>query len=260
MKRIFLLSIIAVISLLFFGCGDSNIDLVKNGNFPGYATTIIGDMLDNAFEGTKWSSQENSKGEIVVLFEGKITQKMHDSKRNKLLQGFAEKGDNVLVTASNMARVLKDVFGKWVGPSEIENLLKECLDKYHPFTDYSATDDELKELEQAIQSMKQTLTQEIVDWERAQLKAHLEYAENIYALAKEQARPGWTEERDACGQKIIDQTEEYIDETYWAAGDIIFLEWKIHSDGKRFELSGFGGQTLPQGFKFSQFLETIYAE
>lgn len=104
-------------------------------------------MLDSTFEGTKWSSQGNAKGEIVVLFEGKITQKMHNSKRNKLLQGFAEEGDNMLVTASNMARVLKDVWGKWIGPGDIEKLLEECIDKYHPFTDYSATDDELKGLE-----------------------------------------------------------------------------------------------------------------
>ena len=86
MKRI--ASLVLAFCFLFplTGCSDSSIDLVKNGNFPGYPNAAIGKILDGSFSSTKWSSQETSKGEVRVLFEGAITRKMHTALRDEALR------------------------------------------------------------------------------------------------------------------------------------------------------------------------------
>lgn len=78
---------ITLFVLLFVtGCSDSSIDLVKNGNFPGYPNVSIGKILDGSFSGTKWSSQETSKGEVRVMFEGAITPKIHAAFKDQALR------------------------------------------------------------------------------------------------------------------------------------------------------------------------------
>ena len=71
-KKLTMFAMCFAMLLSLQGCGDSNIDLVKNSNFPRYQNTTIGKILDGSFSDTKWSSQETSKGEIRVMFEGSI--------------------------------------------------------------------------------------------------------------------------------------------------------------------------------------------
>lgn len=80
------LSIALFVLLCVTGCSDSNIDLVKNGNFHGYPNATIGKILDGSFSSTKWSSQETSKGEVRVMFEGAITSKMHNALKEQALR------------------------------------------------------------------------------------------------------------------------------------------------------------------------------
>lgn len=52
-KKLTMLALCFAILLSIQGCGDSNIDLVKNGNFPMYPNATIGKILDGSFSSTK---------------------------------------------------------------------------------------------------------------------------------------------------------------------------------------------------------------
>lgn len=86
MKKLSAIAMLLALIVCLSGCSDSSIDLVKNGNFPDYPNATIGKILDGSFSSTKWSSQETSKGEVRVLFEGAITRKMHTALRDEALR------------------------------------------------------------------------------------------------------------------------------------------------------------------------------
>ena len=85
-RKVLVITACLVFAIILQGCSDSSIDLVKNGNFLGYPNATIGKILDGSFSSTKWSSQETSKGEIRVLFEGTITRKMHNTLKEAALR------------------------------------------------------------------------------------------------------------------------------------------------------------------------------
>lgn len=86
MSKKLLISVCLSVLFILQGCSESSIDLVKNGNFPGYPNATIGKILDGSFSSTKWSSQETSKGEVRVLFEGTVTRKMHNALKEQALR------------------------------------------------------------------------------------------------------------------------------------------------------------------------------
>lgn len=61
-KNLVLISCFAFLFLLQ-GCNDNTIELVKNGNFPGYPNATIGQILDASFDSTEWTTEETAKGE-----------------------------------------------------------------------------------------------------------------------------------------------------------------------------------------------------
>ncbi len=51
-----------------------------------YQNATICKILDGSFSSTKWSSQETSKGEIRMMFEGSIPPKMHNTFKEQSLR------------------------------------------------------------------------------------------------------------------------------------------------------------------------------
>lgn len=71
-------AVLVALSVLTASCfSSSDVELVKNGNSPGYPTTTIRKMLDSTFEKTKWSSSQTAIGETIVRFDGFISDKLH---------------------------------------------------------------------------------------------------------------------------------------------------------------------------------------
>lgn len=264
MKKYFFLGIIAAVSLLIQGCGDSNIDLVKNSNFPGYDTVTVGKMLDNVFEKVNWSSNENSKGELVVLFEGKISQKMHDSLKNSLFSFMTNDArhqtDDFFKTAMYTARHIPTLLGKdRVGNNFAQPLLDECREKY----DYSLPGpsyierikSDVEKYRAKVAAIKRDPEAGILPWAEEDLAK----AEREWAIIEQTQSPVWKAEKQECAEELIALSEEAVDTFYWAEGDTVFFEWKIRSGGKSFELSSFGGHTVPP-INLAMFLEIIYEQ
>ena len=65
--------------LLFFACGNSDLNFVKNGTMNGYETTTVGKAFDASFDEIKWEAFESKKGEKVVQFAGRISEALHKS-------------------------------------------------------------------------------------------------------------------------------------------------------------------------------------
>jgi len=78
-KSIVLLLVSMSLALCLIACSDSNVDLVKRGNFPGYDTVTIAKLLDSALTSGKWSSENSSKNELLVTFKGRLTTKIHEA-------------------------------------------------------------------------------------------------------------------------------------------------------------------------------------
>ena len=134
MKRIASLVLAFCFLLPLTGCSDSSIDLVKNGNFPGYPNATIGKILDGSFSGTKWSSQETAKGEVHVLFEGTITRKMHTALKDKALRFIhadVSKGVNnidPMILQARTAGVLSMIIGEdKIGRNFMGDYRQDCL-------------------------------------------------------------------------------------------------------------------------------------
>ena len=220
MKKLTFLALLFCFLLPLTGCGgDSNIDLVKNASFRGYETTTIGKMLDGTFDKTKWTSEQNPKGEILVLFEGRIPQKMHDSLVDRAIrsQSMTETPEE---NPMYIGRKMTDMMGSFL---------------------YGAVSNE------QIDAYNNTVN-----------AAYLECMRKGYE-SEERSNAAWTNERNACGRNVIAKAKEILDEAYWPTGNTVFFEWKIHSDGKRFELSRFGGQSMPK-LNLGQVLEIIYKQ
>lgn len=272
MKRTALLALVFCFTLSLYGCGDSEIDLVKNGNFWGYKTTTIGKMLDGTFEKTKWSSQKTTNGEILLLFEGKISRKMHEALKARAMHRITSgnQAAGTISAASNAATTLWQILPS-VEKDGINQLVGECVAKY-PTGDYGTPEQNQRNTEEyrrMLAEARAKYDEEIKTahrpwaWEEDdrcwRITSLLNESESRYAIALAKSKPGWEQERNACGQRILDQIGELLDEQYWATGDTVFFEWKIHSNGKDFELSRFGAKTMPPT-NLEQALKMIYEQ
>lgn len=219
-KKLTMLALCFAILLSIQGCGDSNIDLVKNGNFPRYPNATIGKILDGSFSSTKWSSQETSKGEIRVMFEGSIPPKMHNTFKEQALRfihadatkgwvnGITSNYDKYLLHART-AGVLSAVIGDDKIPRDfMREFRRDC----------------------------------------SRQSANLQ----------EGSQP-WNELLNECAGTLENAINKAFDELYWKEGDTVFFEWAIHSSGKSFELTRFGAATMPTGLSLDHALKAIYS-
>jgi len=62
---------------ILYGCGNSDVSLVKKGTMNGYETTTIGKAFETSFDNPKWEGFKGQKGERVVQFTGKISKNLH---------------------------------------------------------------------------------------------------------------------------------------------------------------------------------------
>lgn len=77
-KRISILLPCLVILLSLQGCGDSSakdadIQAVKADYFGPQRTATIGDSFEQIFDSPRWSKETSTRGEILVVFTGKIS-------------------------------------------------------------------------------------------------------------------------------------------------------------------------------------------
>ena len=259
MKKITFLALLFCFLLPLTGCGgDSNIDLVKNASFRGYETTTIGKMLDGTFDKTKWTSQQNPKGETLVLFEGRIPQKMHDTLKGQLLRLLAGQhayADSSINNAIYTAQYIPTVLGRdRTGDGFAEPLLSECNQKYLLNTP-SLPQNVKSELDKARASLAQSKATGSMFLEDD--RREVARLEREWAAVQEMETPAWETGKKECADKLMQVSHAALDDLYWVAGDTVFFEWKIHSDGKRFELSRFGGQSIPS-ITFDGMLKIIY--
>lgn len=192
-KKLTILSVCFAILLSLQGCGDSNIDLVKNGNFSGYPNATIGKILDGSFSGTKWSSQETSKGEIRVMFEGAITPKMHNAFKEQALRF-----------------IHADATKGWV------NGVSSNYDKYilHARTAGGLStvigDDKIPR--NFMGDFRQDCSRKV-------------------ANLQEGSQP-WNELLNECAGTLENAINEAFDELYWKEGDTVFLSGLFTAAGK----------------------------
>lgn len=172
--------------------------------------------------------------------------------------------------ASNAAATLWQILPSFEKNS-INQLVGECAAKY-PTGDYGTPEQNQRNTEEyrrKLAEAKAKYDEEIKTayrpwaWEEddryQRIMSLLKESEYRYAIALAKSKPGWEQERDACGQRILDQIGELLDEQYWATDDTVFFEWKIHSNGKDFELSRFGAKTMPST-NLEQALKMIYEQ
>ncbi len=215
-----MLSACFAILLSLQGCGDSSIDLVKNGNFPGYPSATIGKILDGSFSSTKWSSQKTSKGEIRVMFEGAIPPQMHNAFKEQALQFIhadATKGWVNGVTSN---------YDKYILQARTAGVLSVIIG------DDKIPRDFMSEFRQDCSRKSANL--------------------------QEDSQP-WNELLNACAETLENAINEAFDELYWKEGDTVFFEWVIYSSGEGFELSRFGAATMPTGLSLDRALKAIYS-
>ena len=219
-KKLTMLSMCFAILLSLQGCSDSSIDLVKNGNFPGYPNAAIGKILDGSFASAKWSSQETSKREVRVMFEGTITRKMHTAFKEQALRFIhadATKGWVNGVTSN---------YDKYILHARTAGVLSGVIG------DDKIPRDFMSEFRQ--------------DCSRK--------AANL----QEDSEP-WNQLLNQCAATLEMAINEAFDELYWKEGDMVFFEWVIHSSGKSFEVTRFGAATMPVGLSLDRALKAIYS-
>ena len=66
-------------AMVILGCGKSDLDMVKDGVLKGYDTTTVGKAFDSSFNNADWKNFKTDKGERIVEFNGKTSQRFHDS-------------------------------------------------------------------------------------------------------------------------------------------------------------------------------------
>lgn len=67
------------LAILFTGCNssasDQDIQNVREDYLGGQRTATIGDSFDRLFDSPKWSKETSAKGEVFVVFTGKISER-----------------------------------------------------------------------------------------------------------------------------------------------------------------------------------------
>ena len=246
------LAVLFLLSTVFLsGCGeDSSIALVKNSSFHGYESTTIGKLLDNTFSKTKWTVSENSKGEVIVLFNGQISQSMHDSLKQKILNaGFDYQHPNAN-EVNVIINVVDQVFSGAIGGGHerVNELVKECRQYYSLLDSMNTYSAQKKSYEKDLERYRREGSYAISNAEGiiADLEKKITYLRGELPANDPQ-----------CLQNIRAESEKAIDELYWVAGDTVFFEWKIHSNRKTFTISRFGGKSIGRR-NLDSALEIIY--
>ena len=262
MKKFTLLTLLFCFLFPLTGCSGSEIDLVKQASFRGYETTTIGKMLDGTFEKTKWSSQQNAKGETLVLFEGKIPKRMHDTLKDGVLQFMAAdaRTSDSFAIATYTAGHIPTVLGRdRTGDRFAEPLLSECQQKYRG----NVSNFPPERVKSEIANYKELLAKEAAsgfyNYSETYLREELAKWEAEWAIIQGMQSPAWEAGKRECTDKLMQVANRALDELFWVEGDTVFFEWKIHSNGKDFELSRFGGQSMPQ-LNINMALKIIYEQ
>jgi hypothetical protein len=73
------------VGIFLTGCGNSNIETVKNGVLNSFPDAKIGPVFEAAFTDTNWQAVEKA-GKHYVVFTGKISKNLHDKMANPLLK------------------------------------------------------------------------------------------------------------------------------------------------------------------------------
>lgn len=68
-----------IVVLFISGCADNNVEGVRGGTINGYESTTIGQAFDAVFDNNSWSKSEKADGQVVVEFNGTISEALHDS-------------------------------------------------------------------------------------------------------------------------------------------------------------------------------------
>lgn len=289
-KKLTMPALCFVILLSIQGCGDSNINLVKNGNFPRYPNATIGKILDGSFSSTKWSSQETSKGEIRVMFEGSITRNMHNVLKQNALQFIhadVSRGVNdidPLTLHGRAAGVLSMIIGEdKIGKNFMGDYRQDCIKKLTPAF-YGNADMVQEEVNRKLSDSRMFLRMDIgnienrIEQARSQNNAtevsklesakaallekqanYEKYLASQVELTRSVGTPPWLALQNECAETLSKAIDEAFDELYWKEGDTVFFEWVIHSDGKSFELARFGAATMPSGLSLDRALKAIYS-
>lgn len=219
-KKTLILTVCVALLGALQGCSDSSIDLVKSGNFSGYPNATIGKILDGSFASAKWSSQETSKGEVRVLFEGAITPKMHDALKEQALrfiQADATKG---------WVNGVRSNYDKYILHARTAGVLSAVIG-----------DDKIP---------------------RSFMGDFRQDCSRKAANLQEDSEP-WNQLLNQCAGTLEKAINEAFDELYWKEGDTVFFEWVIHSSGKSFEVTRFGAATMPAGLSLDRALKAIYS-
>lgn len=243
------------------GCGDANIDMVKKSNFPGYNTITVGDLLDSRFDSPRWSTKKNDRGETIVLFEGKITSKMHDAVKSKIwpLYEFPANADvGGYKHIFNGARLIIGNYGKNNVDQEFVNKFEECGQYYMdaPNSGYINT------LQERLREAQARLAESEEDPEGARYVLDMQREkvfeiEHELAEIEEKLSPQWQTAKQECARVLLESSHQTYDPRVWRVGDSLFFEWAVHSSGHSFELASFGAATLPS-ITLSNALEVIY--
>lgn len=132
MKKTFLVSVIVVLSLLFQGCDESalndpDVKAVRGSYWGLNRTATIGDLFDRYFDSPKWSMEMSQKGELFVVFEGKISST--SDKRQTFIANV-----NKCVEKENdfdLVTFLKYIAEKAPEVVQVETLLRAITEKYN---------------------------------------------------------------------------------------------------------------------------------
>ncbi|MBI9113320.1 MAG: hypothetical protein JEY82_19200 [Maridesulfovibrio ferrireducens] len=75
--RNLLMLVLCLLMFCFAGC-SGDVEIVKSGTLEGRPTLAIGQAFDSAFDTPLWSESNGERGEKMVTFEGKISNKLHE--------------------------------------------------------------------------------------------------------------------------------------------------------------------------------------
>ena len=68
-----------ILSIALYACSADPISTVKNGTMNGYEGTSIGKAFEASFDEPKWEAIKTKKGQTIVRFKGKISQRLHET-------------------------------------------------------------------------------------------------------------------------------------------------------------------------------------
>ncbi len=202
------------------GCGDSNVEAVKNGVLYEHRDAQIGPVFKANFTNIRWTSS-NKNGKNCVIFTGKISKATHE-KMAKLLDAKNPNSDFVLL------QLFPDLYKD----------ANQKLDKqFKGETDALKTQyDELDDLIAKLRNQKSKLEDENKSTGN---RAKIEEIGKKIAIAQndtwttlhnksENLRERENKERTKMHEAI---RTEMIGKYFWAEGDPVEIEFVVHPEG-----------------------------